>query len=69
MENYDAGQTVKLSCRNVWKIYGDTSDSFFMDRNGNVDDPQAHVKKILTVNTSLQMLMLALTFMREKFSL
>ena len=28
MENYDAGQTVKLSCRNVWKIYGDTSDSF-----------------------------------------
>lgn len=47
MENYDAGQTVKLSCRNVWKIYGDTSDSFFMDRNGNVDDPQAHVKKIL----------------------
>ena len=47
VENYDAGQTVKLSCRNVWKIYGDTSDSFFMDRNGNVDDPQAHVKKIL----------------------
>ena len=47
MENYDAGQTVKLSCRNVWKIYGDTSDSFFMDRNGNVDDPQAHVKKIV----------------------
>ena len=45
VENYDAGQTVKLSCRNVWKIYGDTSDSFFMDRNGNVDDPQAHVKK------------------------
>ena len=44
-EEYDAGQTVKLSCRNVWKIYGDTSDSFFMDRNGNVDDPQAHVKK------------------------
>ena len=47
MENHDAGQAVKLSCRNVWKIYGDTSDSFFMDGNGNVDDTQAHVKKIL----------------------
>ena len=45
MENHDAGQAVKLSCRNVWKIYGDTSDSFFMDGNGNVDDTQAHVKK------------------------
>ncbi len=47
MENHDAGQAVKLSCRNVWKIYGDTSDSFFMDGNGNVDDTQAHVKNIL----------------------
>ena len=47
MEKHDAGEAVKLSCRNVWKIYGDTSDSFFMDGNGNVDDTQAHVKKIL----------------------
>ena len=47
MENYDAGQTVKLSCRNVWKIYGDNSDSFFINGSGKINDPQGHTSKIL----------------------
>ena len=47
MGNHDGGRDVKLSCRNVWKIYGDNSDSFFMDQVGKVDDLQGHVNKIL----------------------
>ena len=47
MGNHDGGRDVKLSCRNVWKIYGDNSDSFFMDQGGKVDDLQGHVNKIL----------------------
>ena len=47
MGSHDGGRDVKLSCRNVWKIYGDNSDSFFMDQDGKVDDLQEHVNKIL----------------------
>ena len=47
MGNHDGDRDVKLSCRNVWKIYGDNSDSFFMDQVGKVDDLQGHVNKIL----------------------
>ncbi len=29
---------VKLSCRNVWKVYGNNPDSYFSNRNGDVGD-------------------------------
>jgi glycine betaine/proline transport system ATP-binding protein len=37
---------VKISCRNVWKVYGDRPDSFFTERNGRVDDLPAALKHI-----------------------
>ena len=32
---------VKISCRNVWKIYGERPETFFAERNGRVPDPAA----------------------------
>ena len=32
---------VKISCRNIWKVYGPESDSYFDNRNGAVEDPAA----------------------------
>jgi glycine betaine/proline transport system ATP-binding protein len=37
---------VKLSCRNVWKVYGDNPDQFFTDRGGHVGDQSAHANSI-----------------------
>ena len=37
---------VKLSCRNVWKIYGSKPDQFFDGSNGQVADPVAHAQHI-----------------------
>ena len=34
-----ASKEIKLSCRNVWKVYGKTPDNFFDNNNGNVSDP------------------------------
>lgn len=39
-------KTVKISCRNVWKVYGDEPDQFFGSGNGSVDNPHAHADKI-----------------------
>ena len=36
-----AGREVKISCRNIWKVYGPESDSYFDNRNGAVEDPAA----------------------------
>ena len=36
-----AEREVKISCRNIWKVYGPECDSYFDDRNGVVDDPPA----------------------------
>ena len=47
MEKLDGSQDIKLSCRNVWKIYGDNSDSFFINGSGKIDDPQGHTNTIL----------------------
>ena len=47
MEKLDGSQDIKLSCRNVWKIYGDNSDSFFINGSGKIDDPQEHTNTIL----------------------
>ena len=37
---------VKISCRNVWKVYGKDPDQFFDDKNGKVADKQATFKAI-----------------------
>ncbi|MDX1422733.1 MAG: betaine/proline/choline family ABC transporter ATP-binding protein [Kiloniellales bacterium] len=35
----DSEREVKISCRNIWKVYGPESDSYFEARNGDVADP------------------------------
>ena len=37
---------VKLSCRNVWKVYGSRPEHFFNSLNGLVDDVNSHAEKI-----------------------
>ena len=37
---------LKLSCRNVWKVYGADPGGFFPNRNGKTDDARAHIAKI-----------------------
>ena len=37
---------VKLSCRNVWKVYGENPDRFFTNRNGNVGDTAEALDRI-----------------------
>ena len=37
---------VVLSCRNVWKIYGENPAQFFADKSGVCDDPHGHAEKI-----------------------
>ena len=42
----NTGHEVKLSCLNVWKVYGDNPDEFFAAKNGKVDDPAGHAERI-----------------------
>ncbi|HWA44477.1 MAG TPA: betaine/proline/choline family ABC transporter ATP-binding protein [Hypericibacter adhaerens] len=37
---------VKLSCRNLWKVYGANADSFFPDREGKVADAAQQARQI-----------------------
>lgn len=37
---------VKLSCRNIWKVYGEDPAQFFKGREGAVGDADAHVSRI-----------------------
>jgi glycine betaine/proline transport system ATP-binding protein len=37
---------IKLSCRNVWKVYGEQPDRFFAGGEGEVPDPAAHAETI-----------------------
>jgi glycine betaine/proline transport system ATP-binding protein len=37
---------IKLSCRNVWKVYGDAPDKFFTGGEGAVEDAAAHADRI-----------------------
>ncbi|MEM1198636.1 MAG: ATP-binding cassette domain-containing protein, partial [Pseudomonadota bacterium] len=39
-------KTVKVSCRNVWKVYGEAPDQFFSAGSGSVGDADAHAAKI-----------------------
>jgi glycine betaine/proline transport system ATP-binding protein len=41
MEKSTTNKDVRLSCRNIWKVYGPESDQFFEGGNGVVDDPEA----------------------------
>jgi glycine betaine/proline transport system ATP-binding protein len=45
-ENGQRGGEVKLSCRNLWKVYGDRPDSFFASGRGAVDDAATLGRKI-----------------------
>ena len=49
---------VKLSCRNVWKIYGNDPSSFFQNQNGIVSDPlklsqDMHDKQHIVANANV----------------
>lgn len=47
MGNNDSGaREIKLSCRNVWKVYGDKPDQFFDRFDGNVSNPTTHADTI-----------------------
>ena len=37
---------VKLSCRHVWKVYGDKPEQFFDGANGAVPNPDQHASDI-----------------------
>ena len=50
VENKDNKGQVKLSCRNIWKIYGDAPARFFTGTNGVVDDPKGLSQQIATQN-------------------
>ena len=41
---------IKITCRNVWKIYGANPDQFFSSRNGDVDAPEALHERIISSN-------------------
>ncbi len=42
----DRAQEVKLSCRNLWKIYGPDPAGFFATASGVVDDAAARIERI-----------------------
>ena len=41
-----AGREVKISCRNVWKVYGEAPEGFFEAGDGAVADPAATLRQI-----------------------
>ena len=41
-----ASKEIKLSCRNVWKVYGKRPDDFFHNNNGIVSDPSKLAQEI-----------------------
>jgi len=41
-----ANDEIKLSCRNLWKIYGPEPESFFIDSSGAVADTSGHIEQI-----------------------
>ena len=46
MTTESTSRDVKLSCRNLWKVYGETPAGFFDNGKGAVDDPAALIDKI-----------------------
>jgi len=45
-----ASNKVKLSCRNVWKVYGENPDQFFSAHNGDVADAQDLCQRLIDSN-------------------
>tara|TARA_B100000131_G_C18092783_1_gene602838 strand:+ start:650 stop:1705 length:1056 start_codon:yes stop_codon:yes gene_type:complete len=43
-------QQIKLSCRNVWKIYGDNPEKFFNNQITKLSDPLKYAKEIQQEN-------------------
>ena len=39
-------KNIKLSCQNIWKIYGDNPGQFFSKKNGAVDNPESLARTI-----------------------
>ena len=39
-EDDSISRNIKLSCQNIWKIYGDDPDQFFKNKNGSVESPK-----------------------------
>ena len=37
---------VKLTCRHIWKVYGQNPDQFFQAGSGDVADPHAHAQHV-----------------------
>mgnify|MGYP006924428622 CR=1 FL=1 len=44
--NVADSKQVKLSCRNVWKVYGSGPEKFFNKANGQVSDAATHADTI-----------------------
>ena len=44
--NVEDSKEIKLSCRNVWKVYGAQPDGFFENGNGLVEDVKSHAEKL-----------------------
>ena len=42
-----ASGEIKISCRNVWKIYGREPDHFFTGRSGDVEAPESLYERII----------------------
>jgi glycine betaine/proline transport system ATP-binding protein len=42
----DVDKQIKLSCRDVWKVYGLKPDQFFTGKNGLTNDPLTHANTI-----------------------
>jgi len=47
IEDSSRQRDVKISCRNVWKVYGQDPSQFFQSSSGQVEDPQQLHQKIL----------------------
>lgn len=39
-------KVVKVTCRNIWKVYGENPDQFFQAGSGSVEDAHAHAAHI-----------------------
>lgn len=45
-----SNKEIKLTCRNVWKVYGEEPSQFFNDNQGNVESPVTHAQQIRESN-------------------
>lgn len=48
---------IALSCRHIWKVYGEKPEQFFSQGNGAVNTQKSMLTPFRTATISLQMLM------------